>query len=87
MLSSKQCELARVITGDTTSDFEINKEFEKISLSSKILATLAIDNLLKLHDIPFDKGFNLFKNDFYQIANKFSIKPATLFCIYMNNKS
>lgn len=86
MLGSKQCELARLITGDTTSDSLINKEFEEISLSSKITAVLAIDNLLKSHDMPFDKGFKLIKNDFYRIANEFSIKPATLFCIYMNNK-
>lgn len=86
MLNNKQCELARVMTQDTTDNFQINNEFNTLNSSTKTNITSAIDELLKLHDMPIDKGFEVMKKDFIQIANEFSISPATLFCIYMDNK-
>lgn len=87
MLNNTQCELARVMTQDTTDNFQINKEFNALNLSAKANIASAIDELLKLHDMPIDKGFEIMKKDFIQIANEFSISPATLFCIYMDNKT
>ena len=86
MLNNVQCELARVMTQDTTDDSQINKEFNALNSVAKAHIASAIDNLLKLHDMPIDKGFEIMREDFIQIANEFSINPATLFCIYMENK-
>lgn len=86
MLSSKQFELARLMTHDTSSDLKIANELSTISLVSKASASLAIDNLLKAHDLPFYQGFQLMTKDFADIARQFSISPATLFCIYMESK-
>lgn len=87
MLSSKQCELARLMTQDTITDSKINEEFKSLNLEVKLSAVVAIDKLLQLHDMPFDKGFRLLVDDFRHIANEFYISPATLFYIYMENKS
>ena len=87
MLSSKQCELARTMTQDKTTDLQINQEFESMKPSDKILSAAVVEKLLQLHDMPFDKGFKFLVNDFTHIASEFYISPATLFCVYMENKS
>lgn len=87
MLSSRQCKLARLLTQDTTLDSQIIKEYISISADDKKSASKAIDNLLQLHDMSFDKGFGVMINDFKQIATDFNISPSTLFCIYMADKS
>lgn len=86
MLGIKQCEIARTMTKSTTSDSTINVEFNSMNLSDKITAANEIDALVKIHNLPFDKGFNIMVEDFNAIANKYSISPATLFCIYMESK-
>lgn len=86
MLSSKQCEIARTMTQDTSSDTKINEEFKTMSPIDKLSASKSIDKLIQLHNMPIDKGFNILVDDFKRIANEFNITPATLFCVYMENK-
>lgn len=87
MFSKKQCDLARLMTQDETDDERINKEFSAIDTINREAATKEIDNLLKLHNMPFDKGIWLLQEDFSKISTKFDISPATLFCIYMELKN
>lgn len=87
MLSSKQCEIARVMTSDKTNDVKINEEFLKMSEEDKLSAAIAVDKILKPHNMPFDKGYKIMTNDFIHIATEFLVSPATMFCIYMECKS
>lgn len=87
MLSAKQCELARVMTKDTISDTKMNAEYQTMSDTDKTIAADQIDRLLKEHNMPFDKGIGLLQDDFANVASKFQISPATLFCIYMSSKN
>lgn len=86
MLGIKQCEIARTMTKSTTSDSTINVEFNSMNLSDKITSANEIDALVKMHNLPFDKGFDIMVEDFNTIADKYSISPATLFCVYMESK-
>lgn len=87
MLSAKQCELARVMTKDTVSDIQMNAEYQTVSDDDKSIAAEQIDMLLKEHNMPFDKGIGLLQADFAEVASKFQISPATLFCVYMASKN
>lgn len=87
MLSAKQCELARVMTKDTTSDIQMNAEYQTMSDADKTIAADQIDSLLKEHNMPFDKGIDLLQDDFAKVASQFQISPATLFCVYMASKN
>ena len=86
MLSEKQCEVARVMTQDTASDTQINKEYSLMPASEKEVAAKEIGEIVEQYHMPFDKGIKLMKKDFLDIAAKFSISPSTLFCIYMDSK-
>lgn len=86
MLSIKQCEIARAMTKSTASDLTINAEFNSMDLSNKIASANEIDVLIKMHNQPFDKGFDIMVDDFNTIADKYSISPATLFCVYMESQ-
>lgn len=84
MPNQRQCELARLLTASSTSNAQINEEYQGIGEVRARLSAQMIDMLLKEHDLPFDKGFEILKKDFWAIAQKFEISPATLFCIYMH---
>lgn len=87
MVSQKQCELARLLTGDSTPDAQISFEFLSLDQAKKTSAAQTMDIILKQHNLPFDKGFSLMKKDFSDLSAQFAISPATLFCIYMDWKS
>lgn len=87
MLSAKQCELARVMTKDTVSDIQMNAEYQTVSDDDTSIAAEQIDMLLKEHNMPFYKGIGLLQADFAEVASKFQISPATLFCVYMASKN
>ena len=84
MFNQRQCEIARLLTATSTPDTQINEEYQSVGEIRAKLSTQMIDVLLKEHDLPFDEGFEILKEDFLSIAQKFSISPATLFCIYMH---
>lgn len=86
MFSFKQCELARTMTKDTASDTQINKEYSLMNESTKISVINLIESMLPSHRVPFDKDFENFVKDFSRIATEFSVSPATVFCVYMENK-
>ena len=87
MLNFKQCELARTMTKDNTPDVQINREFSDITHTIRVSIAEDIDKFLKLHNMPIDKGFEVMVDDFDKVSQKYSISPATLFCIYMDVKS
>ena len=84
MLSSKQCELAKVFTGTNVQDEIIIVEYDKLDSQSKKAMCGEVHLLIKLHNAAFDKAFSMIKNDFMAIADKYMINPATLFCAYMS---
>lgn len=87
MLSEKQCELARLLTQDTASDIQINSEYAVLLDETKTVAAQAIDELVKLHNMPFDKAVSVLAEDFKTISSQHGISPATLFCVYMEIKN
>lgn len=86
MLSIRQCDLARTITRSSDSDETINRDYSFISSSDEEAAIVELDNILKEHNTSIDKGYIILANDFKEIAEKYSICPAALFCIYMEGK-
>lgn len=86
MLSSKQCELACKMTGVTVPDAQIISEYNSLQDCDKETASQEIDKLLVEHNQPFDIGIRLLQNDFANTAKKYSISPATLFCVYIDSK-
>lgn len=89
MLNNTQCELARVMTNNTATDEQINLEYASMNHDTMELAAKDIDELVKLHNMTIDKCLKTMLSDFANVANKYSISPATLFCVYMDfmNKS
>lgn len=85
MYSKKQCEVARTMTSSKAPDTQINQEALNMSDKQKKQTVDAISRLVKIHDMPIDKGWPIMKRDFDIIASEFLIDPATLFCIYMDN--
>lgn len=83
MLNSKMCSLARLFTGDSSSDEAINAEYIKMSLQDKKSAFELIHKISIKHDAPFDLGNRQMRIDFDVIANNYCVSPATLFCVYM----
>ena len=79
MLNNTQCELARVMTNDIASDVQINLEYASLNPATMELAAKEIDGLVRLHSMPIDKCLKTMFNDFADIANKYFIRPATLF--------
>ena len=83
MLNSKMCCLARLLTGDSSSDEAINAEYIKMPIQDKKSAFELIHKISIKHNAPFDLGNKQMRIDFDVIANNYCISPATLFCIYM----
>lgn len=86
MISSKQCEIARLMTQDTASDIQINAEHQTITDDKASQIAQDVDRLCQQHDMPFEKGIAVMRADFYNIAQQHHISPSTLFCIYMGKR-
>lgn len=87
MPNKTQCELARVMTNDAADDELINREYELLDQNTRAQAAVDIDELIKKHNMPIDKALKIMFNDFADVAEKYTISPATLFCVYMDFKS
>ncbi len=87
MVSEQQCKLARTLTNDTTTDSIINSEYQMMTNTDKKAAAIVIDDLLRQHDMPLDKGLRIMFADFAKVAEQYHISPATLFCVYMDWKN
>lgn len=83
MLSSKQCEIARLLTKTNITNEQINTEYNSIKKTDSDLAVQEINGLLIKHNDSFDKGFDVMTDDFTIISSKYDISPATLFCLLM----
>ena len=75
-------EIARTSTNTNTSDEQIRTELKSIDPITKIYIIAAVNGLLATNP-----HFDLLGDALTPIANKYSISPATLFCIYMNSVS
>jgi hypothetical protein len=85
MLSKKQCEVAKLMTGVDVEDNKIIFEYENTDPTAQMDMSKEIDKLVKMHNLPFDKGFGIMKDDFLAIASRYAVNPATLFCFYMKH--
>lgn len=86
MISSKQCEIARLMTQDIASDIQINAERQTITDDKASQIAQEADCLCQQHNMPFEKGITVMRADFYNIAQQYHISPSTLFCIYMEKR-
>ncbi|WP_312645381.1 hypothetical protein [Hydrogenoanaerobacterium sp.] len=80
---NKQCDIAKSMTESNATNEIICKQVINTPQIVKQESCQIIDTLLKKHNLPFDKGFGIMKDDFKNIANKYNIDPASLFWIYM----
>ena len=55
--------------------------------ADKKVAAMAIDDLLRQHDMPLDKGVRIMFADFAKVAEQYHVSSATLFCVYMDWKN
>ena len=75
-------EIARTSTNTNASDAQIRTELQSIDPITKIYILAALNSLLATNP-----RFDLLGEALTPIAEKYSISPATLFCIYMNSIS
>lgn len=83
MTPNQAAEIARTMTGSILSDKEIMVNVKKVNKIVKEECCRLVDKLLQKHDLPFDKGYFLAKEDFNRIAQKYKMDAAVLFWIYM----
>lgn len=87
MLSHEQCELARIMTKDTTPDKQIQKEYDAFPVSLRAEASSRLDDLVKAHDGRFDLAYPVFVQDSANTSKEYHLSPAALFCVYMNYRA
>jgi len=83
MTPKQAAEIARAMTGSVLSDEEIMIGVKNVKPIVKEECCRQVDKLLKKHDLPFDKGYLLAKDDFNNIARRYKIDAAVMFWIYM----
>lgn len=81
--SSKQCEIARAMTKSNASDDVIREELRKLTESEWDVQCSILDNELREHNAPFDKGFPIMVDDFINIGAANGVDEATVFVAYM----
>ena len=82
--STKQCEIARAMTRSEATDLQITKELATMTESEWYKQCEILNNFLIAHNMPLDKGWDIFCNDFYNIASSNQVDEATLFVAYMS---
>lgn len=87
MLSHEQCELARIMTKDTTTDKQIQKEYNAFPVALRTEVSNRLDELAKAHDGRFDLAYPVFVQDAADTSKEYHLSPAALFCLYMNYRS
>lgn len=83
MTHEQAAEIARTMTGSILSDKEIMISVRKVNKIVKEECCPQVDKLLQKHNLPFDEGYFLAKEDFNRIAQKYKMDAAVLFWIYM----
>lgn len=82
--NKKQCEIARVMTKSKATDSQIINELLTMTESEWCKQCEILNNFLIAHNMPMNEGWNIFCNDFYNIAAANQVDEATLFVAYMN---
>lgn len=96
--NSRQCEIARFITGSYVKDEQIIKELNCTAKEEWNEMFKSLDDLLKKHDSPlthFEDGYVLtaarefvsVSDDFVTVSAPEGVDAATLFIVYMNWQS
>lgn len=85
--SDRQCEIARAMTKSNASDEQITKELSIMTALEWEEQCQILDKVLKEHNMPFDKGWNIMCADFINIGAVNSVDEATVFVAYMDLKS
>lgn len=85
--SRKQCEIARAMTKSNVSDDVIREELRRLTESEWNEQCSILDNELKEHNAPFDKGFPIMVDDFVNIGAANGVDEATVFVAYMEWKN
>ena len=85
--SSRQCEIARLITNSKASNDVITHELNSVTEKDWNEMCLVLDSILKKHDASFDKGKTMMIVDFVNVGAANGVNEATLFIAYMNWKS
>ncbi|MFA6808691.1 MAG: hypothetical protein WCR27_06840 [Eubacteriales bacterium] len=83
MTPNQAAEIARTMTGSILSDEEIMIGVRKVNAIAKEECCRQVDKLLQKHNLPFDKGYFLAKDDFNNIAQRYKMDAAVMFWIYM----
>lgn len=76
-------EVARTMTGSKLSTKLILLKAKSINKTTKEIICPKINQMVKEHNLPFDKAFPLIKDGFNQISNEYNIDSAVLFWVYM----
>lgn len=82
--SKNQCELARMLTKSKAPDEQICKELLSVPNEKWNECCGRLDSALRLHNKPFDKGWNILCEDFRNIAVELFVDSATLYVVYMD---
>lgn len=81
--SNRQCEIARLLTKSKVTDLKIKQELSSMTETEWNKQCEILNNFLIAHNMPFDKGWDLMCNDFYNISSANNVDVATLFVAYM----
>jgi hypothetical protein len=87
MIFEQQAEVARAMTGSKTDINLINQQVNSVISARAGVIFFKIDALVKEHNLSFDQAFPIIKMEFIKLAENECLDPASIFCIYMNEKS
>ena len=82
-LSSRQCEIARIMTKSKASDETIRMGLYKLSESEWFAYCEKLEPILKRDDGPFDKTHLIEVINFQKFASEIGVDRATLFAVFM----
>jgi hypothetical protein len=84
MTKEQQAEIARIMTGSNLSTDGIIGQVLCVSKAIKETVCPKVDEMVRKHNLPFDKAFSLVKAGFNNIAKEYNLDPAVLFWVYMD---
>lgn len=76
-------QIARLLTKSRVSDEQIEKELSSMTALEWDKVCNVLDNFLKAHDMPLDKGWALMINDIHNISDVYKVSEATLLSAYL----
>ena len=83
MFSSRECQMARLMTGSDATDDQISQEYAAMLGSNRRVAALRLDEAVRRCGLPFEQAWERALKDFRELAAQYRVSPATLFCLYL----